>query len=93
MANVRLSKKFSLQVPDFVRGALLAAGVSALTVIQQSLEAGNLKFNWTVIATGAISTFLAYLVKNYAFEPAKVVTTVETNTKAVNATEKIKEVV
>lgn len=44
MATVKLSKKYSLDVPDFVRGALLAAGAAVLTVVQQSLEKGELKF-------------------------------------------------
>lgn len=93
MADVRLSKKFTLQASDFVRGAALAVGTAVLTVVQQSLERGELKFNWSLIGTTAISAFVAYLVKNYAFEPAKVITTTDTNTKAVNASEKIKDVV
>lgn len=93
MANVTLSKKYSLQLSDFWRGALLSVGAAVLTVIQQSLEAGTLKFNWSLIATTAISAFIAYLVKNGLFEPAKVITTLPTNTKAVNANEKIKDAV
>jgi len=93
MADVRLSKKFTLQVPDFVRGALLAVGASVLTVIQQSIEKAELKFNWSIIGTTAVSAFVAYLLKNGVFEAPKVITTVDTNTKAVNATERIKEAV
>lgn len=92
MATVRLSKKFTLDIPDFVRGAILSALTAGLTIVQQSLEAGQLKFNWTVIGTASISAFVAYLMKNY-FEPAKVITTADTNQKAINANEKIKEVV
>ena len=92
MAEVRLSKKFTLQVPDFVRGAILSALTAGLTIVQQSLEAGQLKFNWTVIGTASISAFVAYLMKNY-FEPAKVIVTAASNQKAVNANEKINEVV
>lgn len=93
MANVTLSKKYSLQLSDFWRGALLAVGAAVLTVVQQSLEAGSLKFNWSLIATTAISAFVAYLVKNGVFEPAKVTVTTDTNTKAVNASDKVKEAV
>lgn len=92
MATVRLSKKFTLQVPDFVRGAILSALTAGLTIVQQSLEAGQLKFNWTVIATASVSAFVAYLMKNY-FEPAKVITTASSNLKAENAAEKINDVV
>lgn len=90
MATVRLSKKFTLQVPDFVRGAILSALTAGLTIVQQSLEAGQLKFNWTVIGTASISAFVAYLMKNY-FEPAKTVVTAGSNKQAVTATEKIKD--
>lgn len=93
MATVRLSQKYSIQVPDIIRGGLLAAGAAVLTVVQESLQKGELNFNWKVIATTAVSTLVAYLLKNGLFEPAKVITTVDTNTKAQNATEKIKEVV
>jgi hypothetical protein len=93
MANVTLSKKYSLQLSDFWKGALLAVGAAVLTVVQQSLEAGNLKFNWSLISTTAISAFVAYLVKNGVFEPAKTTITTDTNAKAVNVTEKVKEAV
>lgn len=93
MANVTLSKKYTLQLSDFWKGALLAVGAAVLTVVQQSLEAGNLKFNWSLIGTTAISAFSAYLIKNGVFEPAKTTITTDTNAKAVNVTEKVKEVV
>lgn len=93
MATVRLSKKFSLDIPDVIRGGLLAVGAAVLTIIQRSLEAGELNFNWKLIGTTAISTFIAYLVKNYAFEPPKTIVVSDTNTKAVNATERVKEAV
>ena len=92
MANVRLSKKFTLQVPDFVRGAILSALTAGLTIVQSSLDAGQLKFNWHLIGMASISAFVAYLMKNY-FEPAKVIVTAKTNLKAENAAEKVNEVV
>lgn len=93
MANVRLSKKFSLQIPDVVRGALLAVGAALLTAIQQSLQNDTITLSWKMMATTAVSTLVVYLVKNGVFEPAKVITTTDTNLKAENASDKIKEVV
>ncbi|HVW99732.1 MAG TPA: hypothetical protein VHA52_04700 [Candidatus Babeliaceae bacterium] len=93
MATVRLSKKFSIQIPDVIRGGLMAVGAAMLTVIQQSVQNNEWDFNWKFMATTAVSTFVVYLAKNGLFEPAKIVTTVDTNAKAVNATEKIKDAV
>ncbi len=93
MATVRLSKKYTLAAADFVRGALLSVGTSVLMVLQQSLQEGRLDFNWKVVATTAVSTLVAYILKNFLFEPAKVITTADTNLKAEKANEKIKDVV
>lgn len=92
MANVRLSKKFTLQVPDFVRGAILSALTAGLTIVQTSLAAGELSFNWTAIGMASISAFIAYLMKNY-FEPAKVIVSANTNKKIENAATEIEKVV
>lgn len=93
MANVRLSKKFTLQVPDVIRGALMAVGAALLTAIQQSLQNDEITLSWKYMATTALSTLVVYLVKNGVFEPAKVITTASSNLKAENAAEKINEVV
>lgn len=92
MAEVRLSKKYSLQLPDVVRGALLAAGTTLLVFIQDWLSKDS-DFDWKLALKVALGTIVSYLLKNGIFEKAKVITTADTNTKAVNATEKIKEVV
>ena len=39
----------------------------------------------------AIASALAYLLKNFAVEPAKTIVTTDTNAKAVNANQKIKD--
>jgi len=89
--QVRLSKKFTLQGADWLRALLMAVLTPALVIIQQTVEAGQLKFNWTAIAMASIAGGVAYLLKNFAFEPAKVITTADTNLKAENAQDKIKE--
>ena len=92
MAQVRLSKKYSLQVPDYVRGALLAAGSTALVFVQEWLDKEE-AFNWRLLIKVSASVFVSYLLKNGLFEKAKVITTADTNLKAVNAAEKINDVV
>ncbi len=91
MANVRLSKRFTLQWVDTLRGALLAALSSALTLLYELI--GKDPINWINVRNVAAVAFIGYLIKNFAVEPAKVTVTADTNTKAVNATDRIKEVV
>lgn len=92
MANVRLSKKYSLQVPDYVRGALLAAGSTALVFVQEWADKDE-DFNWKLMIKISASVFVSYLLKNGLFEKAKVIVTAKTNLKAENANEKIVDVV
>ncbi|MFA6087419.1 hypothetical protein [Mucilaginibacter sp.] len=92
MATVRLSKKFTLAGSDLLRGLLMAVLTPVLVVVQQSIEKGSLVFNWQQLAMAAVGGGVAYLLKNFFIEPAKVITTT-TNTKAENAATNIKEVV
>jgi hypothetical protein len=72
MSNKVISKQFSLKWRDIVRGFILAVLTPALLIIQQSLEANSLTFNWHQIGMASIAGGLAYLVKNF-FEPTKVI--------------------
>lgn len=90
MADVRLSKKFTLQVPDFVRGAFMAVITPVLVFVQDWLD-HDTEFNWKLVAKIAVGSLVGYLIKNFAFEPAKVITTTTTNTKAENAATTIKD--
>lgn len=92
MANVTVSKKYTLQLSDFWKGAALAVGTAILTVVQQSFEAGSLKLNWSLMGSIAIGAFISYLVKNGLIEPAKTTITT-TNAKADAVTEKVKDAV
>lgn len=91
MAKVITSKKFTLQWRDAARGLIMAALTSALVVVQQSIEAGQLDFNWQSIAMAAVGGGVAYLLKNWLIEPPKTIVVSDTNTKAENATETIKD--
>lgn len=92
MATVRLSKKYTLDVPDYVRGALLAAGSTALVFVQEWLDKEE-AFNWKLLIKISASVFVSYLLKNGIFEKSKVITTADSKLKAENAAEKIKDVV
>lgn len=65
------SKKFALNVWDFLKGAGLAVGAAVATALEHSFESGAFTINWKPIAVTAAATFFAYLVKNF-FTPAKV---------------------
>jgi hypothetical protein len=57
--------KYTLKTRDLVKGALMAVLVPAVYIIQTSLDAGVLTFNWKQILIASISGLLAYLIKNF----------------------------
>ena len=59
------SNFLSLNWRDFGKGLVMAVLTPVVVVIQQSLEAGILTFNWKTIGLGAIAGGVAYLVKNF----------------------------
>lgn len=72
MSNKVVSKQFSLKWRDIVRGFILAVLTPALLIIQQSLEANSLTFNWHQIGMAAVAGGGAYLIKNF-LEPTKII--------------------
>ena len=68
----RISKQGTLAISDIVRGLIMAVLTPAILIIQQSLEAGTLTFNWKHIAMASVAGGVAYLVKNF-FEPSKAI--------------------
>lgn len=62
---------FSLKQRDIIKGVIMAALVPALVIIQQSVLAGDLVFNWKAIATAAIAGFVGYLLKNVFTDDVK----------------------
>ncbi len=72
------STLYSLNAKDFLRGLLMAVLVPVLLVIQQSVAAGSLVFNWQAIGIAAVSGFVAYLLKNFLTDDTKAaISTVE----------------
>jgi membrane protein implicated in regulation of membrane protease activity len=57
--------KFTLNLQDFLKGLLIAVSTAVLVIIQASLAAGNLTFNWQNIGMAALAAALAYIAKNF----------------------------
>ena len=75
MANeVTTSKQFTVNLKDVAKALIIAVLTPAVLVIQQSLDAGSLAFNWKQIGMAAIGGFVGYLIKNF-FTPAQTVIT------------------
>lgn len=92
MANVVSSPQFTLKWRDFLRGLILAVLASVVTIIQESLAQEELSFDWNKIGVVALSTAIAYLIKNY-LEPSKVITVVGKETTTNETAASIKDVV
>lgn len=71
MATTTTSSKFSLNQQDFLKGLLMAIIVPVLTIIQNSVVANSLIFNWHNIAVAAVGGFVGYLIKNF-FTPSSI---------------------
>ena len=63
------SKFLSLGFRDLLRGFVIAVLTPVFVIIQQSLDAGILTFNWTSIAMAAVAGALAYITKNVFTKP------------------------
>jgi len=81
MPNVTTSsKRFTLNLNDFWKGLIVAALSPIFPIILDSLNAGNLTFDWKHIYTAAIGGLVAYLTKNFFDKPKIVVTDVKNDT-------------
>jgi hypothetical protein len=54
----------NLNVNDFIKGLAVAVLTSVLTIVYNTLQTGSLAFDWTSIATTALTAAIAYLMKN-----------------------------
>ncbi len=64
------SKQFFLNHKDFFKGLIVSAGSAALTIIYNSIEAGNFDINWSSVLKISLTAGIAYLMKNF-FQPAQ----------------------
>jgi hypothetical protein len=54
----------NLNSTDFIKGLLMAVLSSVITIVYQTVEAGSLVFDWKAIGTMALTSALAYIMKN-----------------------------
>lgn len=54
----------NLNFNDFVKGLAVAVLTSVLTIVYDVVQTGSLTFDWKHIGTAAITTAIAYLLKN-----------------------------
>lgn len=58
------SGMYTLQTMDFLKGLVIAVGTAVLVVVQNSIQNGELTFNWKLIATAAVGAGITYVLKN-----------------------------
>jgi putative exporter of polyketide antibiotics len=58
------SKFLNLNSTDFLKGLVMAVLSTVITIVYQTVEAGSLIFDWKTIGTMALTTALAYIMKN-----------------------------
>lgn len=54
----------TLNSTDFLKGLIMAVLSTVITVVYQTVETGSLIFDWKAIGTMALTTALAYIMKN-----------------------------
>ncbi len=54
----------NLNSSDFLKGLIMAVLSTVITVVYQTVEAGSLVFDWKAIGTMALTSGLAYIMKN-----------------------------
>jgi hypothetical protein len=64
----------TLGVLDFLKGLGLAVGMAVLTVVENSLTAGSITFDWKNIGLIAAGTAVTYLLKNLFTAPQTTIT-------------------
>lgn len=63
------SKFLSVNTRDILKGLLMAILTPAVLIIENSLSAGSLVFDWKSIGMAAIAGGFAYIVKNFFTAP------------------------
>lgn len=81
------SKQFSVNMIDILKGLAVAVLTPVFSIMMVSLEAGSLTFDWKIIGTVAISSAMAYVLKNF-LTPARIVITDKETVEAVKEGDK-----
>lgn len=72
--TVTTSQRFTLNFRDVLKGLIMAVILPVLTIIQTSISAGSLTFDWKLIGLTAAGGFVAYIIKNF-LSPAEIIVT------------------
>lgn len=59
------SKFASIDLRDIAKGLIVAIGSAVVTVIQSTLSAGSLTFNWKTIGTVTLAAGVSYIGKQF----------------------------
>ena len=59
-----MSDFLKLNLKDLIKGVIVAALTTVLTIVLGTLEQGSLTFDWKAIGLAALTAGLAYLTKN-----------------------------
>lgn len=65
------SKLFTLHVPDFIKGAVVAVFSSVVAFVALAVQSPDFSFasmDWNAVGTVAFSAFIGYLAKNFTSE-------------------------
>ena len=54
----------TLNSKDFLKGLVVAVITAVITIVYTSIQVGDLNFDWKAIAMAALSSALAYIMKN-----------------------------
>lgn len=65
------STLYSVNWRDVIKGLVVAILTPVFVIIQQSITAGSLVFDWKAIAIAAVGGLLAYLTKNFFTDTTK----------------------
>ena len=65
------SDRFSINWNDLLKGLVIAVILPVLAIVQQSIEQGQLTFNWKLISLTAAGGLVSYLIKNFLSDNIK----------------------
>lgn len=82
MTTPTTSSQFSVQWIDILKGLAVAVLTPVFSIMMVSLDEGKLTFDWKIIGTVAISSAMAYILKNF-LTPARIVITDPKTVEAV----------
>lgn len=67
---MKSSPLYSLNKQDLLKGLLMAVLTPAVFIIEQSVNAGSLVFDWKTILMASLGGGISYIIKNF-FTPAE----------------------